>query len=137
MVERRNPYIILGRDYGIGADEARRAFAGRVRAIRSNEDPPFSLEDLTWALHAIEHPEKDSAASIEFFRVPANRATLATARPGELFAPEPRPLARRTRPVDSDELNQLGVEAAGQAAIDVLQHAAQLTRSSPYNHQFD
>src|SRR4051794_40501289 len=110
--DRRNPYLILGLPYGAAPDDARRAFAQKVRSVRRTDDSIFTVEDLTWALHQIEQATEDATASVQFFRVPANRATLPAARPGELFAPRASSLPRTSTTTAQPEIDALGVDAA-------------------------
>jgi hypothetical protein len=52
--DRRNPYLILGIDHGADATQASAAFARATRRLRNHPGPPYTIEDLTWALHRIE-----------------------------------------------------------------------------------
>src|SRR4051812_24063944 len=105
--ERISPYLILGIDYGTALDEAREAFAMKVRAVRADSSLPFDVADLTWALNEVEHATEDPSASIEFFRVPANRASFPETQPGELFNPVAEALERRTPAVSAEERDAL------------------------------
>src|SRR5947199_206120 len=53
----RNPYLIVGVDFGSSGDEARHAFAHAARRIR-REGGAWDIEDLNWALHEIEALER-------------------------------------------------------------------------------
>lgn len=136
-VDRRNPYLILGLPYGASAEDAQRAFARKVRSVRRNDSSLFTVEDLTWALHAIEHVVEEASASVDFFRVPANRATLAAPRPGELFAPTTSALARRSPATERRDLEGLGIEAAHQVAVELLANADPTEVGNPYAQSFD
>jgi len=72
--KRRSPYLVLGVRYGAGKDEAQKAFARSSRLIRRGESVEFDMEDLNWALHAIEQRIEDPSASIDDYRLPANPA---------------------------------------------------------------
>lgn len=131
-LDRRNPYLILGLPYGATADDARKAFARRVRTVRRSDSSLFSVQDLTWALHEIEHGTENAEAALNFFRVPANRATLAIPRLGELFAPDAVPRPRRSPPVDDGELAALARDAARHAAVKALTRMTRLEFPDPY-----
>jgi hypothetical protein len=94
-MEHRNPYLLLGVDYGTEADQARRSFARAARRVRRAGGGTTTVEDLNWALHQIQNPESDPFDSVTQFRVPANPEVFEPHGDG-LFAPGPRPLARRT-----------------------------------------
>lgn len=102
----RNPYLILGVPFGTGRDEARRRFAMAARRLRRHADGPYSVEDLTWALHEIETLEGRPDDAVDYFRVPANPAVFASEAPG-LFRPPARPMSRRTVPQDRTALEAL------------------------------
>ncbi len=129
----RNPYLILGLDYGATADEARTAFARCVRRIRSMADPPFDREDLAWALHELEHPEQDPARSVRYYRVPANRAHLPSPRPGDLFFPGPVRLPRRTQPATQEVILGLADEAYREGVRELFGTAHRTARHDPYD----
>lgn len=106
----RNPYLILGVDFGASADTARRHFALAARRIR-REGGRWSREDLTWALHEIEATDDDPQDSVWTFRVPADPSAF-DAPGGGLYRPAPIPLARRSPPTSADEVAQLRSQAA-------------------------
>jgi hypothetical protein len=97
-VPERNPYLILGVDFGAGADAARRAFALAARRIR-RQGGQWEIEDLNWALHEVEALESNPADLVSVYRVPANPEVFEPAGAG-LFRPPPIPLERRTTPGD-------------------------------------
>jgi hypothetical protein len=133
--DRRSPYLVLGLDYGAPADQARRAFARKARQMRRAEGSAFGIEDLTWALHEIEGSSDALASSVEFFRVPANRAALPQAREGELFAPAPVPLPRRSSPPSSNELDALTAVAARNLVDELLAQVAPQPVDDPYSRE--
>jgi hypothetical protein len=72
MTDRRDPYLILGIDHGTDAAHAAAAFARATRRVRTDAEPRYTIEDITWALHRIEQAETDPEASLDSFRVPAD-----------------------------------------------------------------
>jgi len=110
--DRRNPYVILGVDYGASRDEARRA-AGRVlRRVKHAEDSQYSVEDVTWALHQVEQAIEDPGSIISYFRVPAD-PTVYERRSLGADSFSAIPLERRTpSPSDAD------LEGIRTAALD-------------------
>lgn len=70
--KRKSPYLVLGVRFGASKDEAAKAFARATRRLRSSPDAPFDIEDLNWALHAVEQRIEDPAMSIDDYRVPAD-----------------------------------------------------------------
>jgi hypothetical protein len=93
-VPERNPYLILGVDFGASHDDARRAFAHAARRIRRSGGA-WEIEDLNWALHEIEALESDPADSVSLYRVPADPEVFEP-QGGGLLRPAPVPLSRRT-----------------------------------------
>ena len=101
-MDNRNPYLLLGVDYGADAATARRSFARAARRMRrAGGDASISIEDLNRALHEIQQRDHDPADAVDQFRVPANPEVF---RPGGAgaFAPRPLPLARATTVSESD-----------------------------------
>jgi hypothetical protein len=94
----RNPYLILGVDFGASSDDARHAFAHAARRIR-RQGGAWEIEDLNWALHEIESLEANPADMVSLYRVPANPAVFEPAGEG-LFKPPPVCLERRTEAGD-------------------------------------
>ncbi|MCT2588273.1 hypothetical protein [Actinophytocola gossypii] len=97
----RNPYLLLGVDYGCEPDAARRSFARAARRIRRAGTDRISTEDLTWALHEIQNNHADPSNEVDTYRVPADPRVFAPAGEG-FFAPAPTPLTRRTETTPSD-----------------------------------
>lgn len=95
--DRRNPYLMLGVPYGVTADVANKAFARAGRLARRGQSR-FTIEDLTWALHQIEHGSRERDSLLRHFRVPADPGPYLDHVTGGL-APRPRPLPRRTEPL--------------------------------------
>ena len=91
----RNPYLILGVNFGAPGADARRAFAHAARRVR-REGGAWSVEDLNWALHEIEALESNPADIVSLYRVPADQEVFEPGAQG-LFRPPPVSLERRTR----------------------------------------
>lgn len=75
--KRRSPYLVLGIPYGASKNEAAKAFARATRRLRRLPDPPYDIEDLNWALHAVEQRVEDPATSIDDYRMPADASVYA------------------------------------------------------------
>lgn len=112
MSDRRNPYLILGVDYGCSPEVAAQAFARTTRRLRRDPDAPYTVEDATWALHQIEQAVQDPAAAITAYRVPADPTVFEPIESGLAGAARTQPLGRTTPP--SEE------------AVDALRAAALL-----------
>ena len=98
----RNPYLLLGVDYGAPPDVARRSFARAARRVRrAGGSGTTTVEDLNWALHEIQNRQEDPQDSVTVFRVPAD-PDVFTPRGEGMFRPRPVPLARRTSTTDAD-----------------------------------
>jgi hypothetical protein len=97
----RNPYLLLGVDYGCSPEDARRSFARAARRVRRAGTSEITIEDLNWALHEIQNQTTDPFDSVATFRVPANPAVFTPAGQG-LFAPPAVELPRRTSTSESD-----------------------------------
>lgn len=105
---KRNPYLLLGVDYGAPPEEARRCFARSARRVRrAGATARTTVEDLNWALHEIQSQKGDPRDSVTVFRVPANPDIFAPGGEG-MFAPPPVPLPRRTTTSDADRDQVLG-----------------------------
>jgi hypothetical protein len=129
--KRRNPYLILGVDFGVEPAEAARAFARISRRLRRErtDEAPFTIEDATWALHEIEQAATDPEAMLGIFRVPADpKAYQARSGPG-IVGLQPQNLARTTDPDSTDavvtlqaqvidHLGRAGLDATLQALLD-------------------
>ena len=118
--ERRNPYFILGIDYGASRDAARKA-AGRVlRRVKRDPDARYGVEDVTWALHQVEQAIDDPASAVNHYRVPAD-ATLFVEM-GGLEIPA-TPLERNTARPTSQDLEEIRSRALNEA-VDALVRAS-------------
>jgi hypothetical protein len=117
----RNPYLIIGVDFGASRDEARHAFARAARRTR-REGGTWTIEDLNWALHEIDALEQNPADLVGLYRVPADPSVFEPAGVG-LFKPTPVALERQTAADEQavselkdgaiDELDGLLVAAIG------------------------
>jgi hypothetical protein len=114
----RNPYLILGVDFGASADDARHAFAHAARRIR-RQGGAWEIEDLNWALHEIETLEANPGDTVSLYRIPANPAVFEPAGEG-LFKPPPARLRRRTQAGDPSALAELRAAAAAELEELVL-----------------
>jgi hypothetical protein len=106
MSTRRNPYIVLGIDFGTPVDEAKRAFASVSRRLRRHPDPPFTMEDVTAAEHEVKELT-DPSGSTGIFRVPADPGAYELDGSGELLALVPRNLPRRAGPSSASTAHDL------------------------------
>lgn len=134
MAERQSPYLILGVPFGASKDEAGRAFAKATRRIRKHADQLYDLEDLNWALHAIEQRVDDPVLSIDDYRMPAN-ATVYEIPSGEgVLNPSIQSYQRRTPATDAVTLESLRAQVRHEVAASL---AAEWRRSPlPLIHSF-
>lgn len=88
--KRRSPYLVLGVRYGADKDEAQKAFARSSRTVRKGESAEYDMEDLNWALHAVEQRLEDPSASIDDYRLPANPAAYAVPSSYGILRADPR-----------------------------------------------
>jgi hypothetical protein len=124
--KRRNPYLILGVDFGADPAEATAAFARISRRLRREPDGMFSLEDATWALHEIEQAASDPGAVLGIFRVPANPDVYEIPSSPGIVGLEPENLPRTTPPGSTDAVVTLQaqvVDHLGHEAMNATLHA--------------
>jgi hypothetical protein len=125
LVDRRNPYVVLGIPFGASRDEASAAFAQRARGLRRTSDGAKILPDLTWALNQIDEVLKKPELALGVYRVPANPAALIPDGSGVLNPP-PAQLDRRTHASKTDRaalLSQVGEEAVAGIRADIASRA--------------
>lgn len=119
--QRRNPYLILGVHYGVGRDEATRAFAATSKRARRDDQFPYSIEDLTWALNQIKSQIENPTSDLTTFRVPADPAALSVPSLLESDAFAAQPIARRTPPVAQSDLENV-MKLARRDLIEQISH---------------
>jgi len=99
MAVRRNPYFILGLDYGTTErDLINRGLSRASRRVRSQPSAPFDVTDCTWAADELTRAPTDPAADVRTFRVPADPTVFE--RTTDIPVPPPRNLPRSTGPSD-------------------------------------
>jgi hypothetical protein len=121
--DRRNPYFILGIDYGASRDAARKASGCVIRKVKREPDAVYGIEDVTWALHQVEQAIDDPASAINHFRVPANPDLFAEA-PRIVLSLPPTPLPRATPAPTPDELDGLRARALDEVLETYIRAAA-------------
>ncbi len=121
--DRRNPYFILGIDYGATRDEARQASGRVIRRVRRDPDSLYGIEDVTWALHQVEQAIDKPESAVNHFRVPANPALFA--EPRAYVTLPPLPMARSTPPPTSEEIAGLKAQALDEALEAFLSASAE------------
>lgn len=103
--QRRSPYLVLGLRFGASKAEAAKAFARATRRLRKMPDAPFDIEDLNWALHAVEQRVDDPATSIDDYRMPADGDAYALPTGHGLFNPLVTPLERQSPTTSAADLD--------------------------------
>ena len=128
----RNPYLILGVDYGSSGDQARRAFAHAAKRLR-RKGGIWEVSDLNWALHEIEALETNPADMVSFYRVPGD-ASAYTPPGGGLLNPPAVPLARRTPERDEETIAEVRRRALREIDDSILAsvHAGQQMPANGY-----
>ncbi|MDO8147509.1 hypothetical protein Q6350_03605 [Isoptericola sp. b515] len=120
--------------YGATKSEAARAFARATRRLRKTADAPYDLEDVNWALHAVEQRIEDPSASIDDYRVPADNGAY-DAPPGHgLFDPPVEPYPRRTGPVTAEDRQQIEAVILREVVQNLVDDAAR--DALPRLHKF-
>lgn len=86
-------------------------------------NPPYDIEDLNWALHAVEQRVEDPSTSIDDYRMPANPDPYLVPDGTGTLNPGVKPLSRRSAPssdADRDRLKELVIlEVASAIAKEV------------------
>lgn len=126
----RNPYLILGVDFGATHDEARRRFAHAARRVR-RQGGVWEIEDLNWALHEVEALESNPADGVALYRVPADERAFVPAGDG-VFRPRPVPMARSVPPDPAARAALADAAAAELHALLVHTGAAHVDVASVY-----
>lgn len=124
---RRNPYFILGVDYGASVSAATAAFGKKSRKVRRDSDAEFSVEDLTWALSQVEQAATRKEQELgEWFYVPADPEPYEiSATEGILLLPV-QPLPRETGPFSERETADLRATVEADARESLFVRAAAL-----------
>lgn len=134
MAERRSPYLILGVPYGASKDDSARAFARATRRLRQHADPPYDLEDLNWALHAVEQRLEDPATSIDDYRMPGDADVYEIPSGRGVLDPPIQHLPRRSARAEASEVDGLVLALVHEVAAGVANELAQA--SLPTLHSF-
>lgn len=100
-MSQRNPYLILGVDFGASGDDARRAFAKAARRTR-RQGGAWAVEDLTWALHEIEELEENPADLVDVYRVPADPTAFEPGDGTGIYKPAPVTIGRESAAPTAD-----------------------------------
>jgi hypothetical protein len=129
--DRRNPYLVLGVDYGASREEVTAAYTRRSRVARADSGYPYSIDDLVWALDEIEGidgtgavPAAGAQSAALVFRVPADPSVYEPPPGPGLLRPEPVPLRRRSRPAPRNEIAGLVNDARRDATAHALERLA-------------
>jgi hypothetical protein len=105
MMRDRNPYVLLGIEFGSSREFANVAFAKRARPLKklakSSDRAHDLLFDLTWALNQIDEAITNPAVTFDFYRVPADASAFSPSGNG-LFSPPMALLERQTNSTASD-----------------------------------
>jgi hypothetical protein len=129
--DRRNPYLILGLNYGASKDDARRAAARVLRKLRSTPDSLYTTEDVTWALHEVEHVNDDPEAGVNIFRVPVSKSSFDLSPSEGLFAPPSRPEPRSSPSSTDEDLQRLAAGATAELASTLLTEFVSVIETRP------
>lgn len=126
--ERRNPYLILGVDYGASRAEIGEAYARRARLARADAGYPYHIDDLVWALDQLQgqvlHGPDSGRADALSFRVPADPSVFEPPPGPGLLRPAPVVMRRRTRHAAPAELATLVASARRDATAFALERLA-------------
>jgi hypothetical protein len=129
--DRRNPYFILGLDYGASKDEARRATARVLRRLKTTPDAQYTAADVTWALHEVEQVNDDPDAGVHIFRVPSSPGPIGLPGSEGLFAPAATPEVRSSPPSTEADLERLATAALAELASSLLAEYSSLIDTIP------
>lgn len=130
----RNPWIILGVDYGCDSSAASEAFARKAKALRKMEEPRWDRTDLAWALSEIQSLEGDPLTKVDHYRVPADAGAydlLASETPG-LLAPLPPSVVRLTAPTSELDVGVLADRVLRSFVERILQPQHSQPAPCPY-----
>lgn len=123
MDKRKSPYLVLGVPYGAAKGDAAKAFARATKRLRRTAEAPFDLEDLNWALHAVEQRADDPGTSIDDYRMPANARVYEVPGGHGMLNPPVEPIRRQTPPSGPADIDlvvsQVIREVASQVVRDI------------------
>lgn len=117
--KRRSPYLVLGVAFGASKGEAAKAFARATRRLRQMPDAPYDIEDLNWALHAVEQRIDDPASSIDDYRMPADPDVYVAPTGTGLLNPGVTPLERRSPASSPSDLEVVRASAIREVAAAI------------------
>lgn len=120
--KRRSPYLVLGLEFGASKRDAARAFARATRRARTMSDAPFDIEDLNWALHAVEQREEDPSTSIDDYRMPADRDAYDLPDGFGILNPEVKPYPRASLATTPADVDLLRARLVKDVAADIAKH---------------
>lgn len=121
----KNPFFVLGVDFGASSAAATAAFGKASKRVRRGDSLEFTVEDLTAALSVLEEAHRTGTVEAlgEHFRVPANpQAYEVHAEEGLLLLPVvPQP--RKTAPISDEAVGELRRGVIDQATEAILMSA--------------
>lgn len=117
--KRRSPYLVLGLPFGAFKGDAAKAFARATRRLRRMPDAPYDIEDLNWALHAVEQRGDDPGSSIDDYRMPADSDIYAVPTGTGLLNPGAEPLERRSPASSTSDLEVVKANVIRDAAAAI------------------
>lgn len=132
---RKSAFLTLGIPFGTSSGAAAKAFARATRRVRRDPDAPYDIEDVNWALHAVEHGGSDSLDSLETFRMPANPGIYSIPDGVGLLNPPVVVLKRQSLPTTPQDLEALHAEVVTQVAREIRN--AIVSSDLPVLHKFN
>jgi len=120
MDKRKSPYLVLGVPFGASKGEAARAYAKATRRLKRSADPPHDIEDLNWALHAVEQRLDDPSTSIDDYRMPGNPGLYEVPSGQGILNPGIKPYPRQTPPTSPDDIELLRAELVREVTRDLV-----------------
>lgn len=107
MDKRKSPYLVLGIPYGASKGDAAKAFAKATRRLRRSAHAPYDIEDLNWALHAVEQRADDPSTSIDDYRMPGNPGLYEVPLGEGFLNPSIKAYPRQTPPPSPEDVEFL------------------------------
>lgn len=120
MDKRKSPYLVLGVPFGASKSEAAKAFAKATRRLRRAPDAPYDIEDLNWALHAVEQRADDPSTSIDDYRMPANPGLYEVPSGEGILKPAIQPYPRQTPPTSPEDIDLLRTALIREVTRDLV-----------------